>query len=701
MTRNLVVGAFLGAALAVALSHYWNSSSMIYHWFERLKLLQSTAPDDNYKPNPDALDTKSDFWSIVAPDPKFTPQEKQKKEPEIEPSSNKKVLFSPTMTVHHHPGSLESHHSGGRTEPITSSPFYSHSALTTPTLINDASSPGGNPNSGSSRRTPRKILLVHDPKSTLPVEVMEACKRVSDTRHLLANRRDDLSRNVFGRVSNAMTEKAKSQLRLRIRIDPNLLVRRSYQPTLRTNCPDGSTIFMTAIFSKQLDNVKFIWEIAKELQTHEYQLQCTNIVGETAWHAATLTGDHQMISYITSLYHEVFGENAIPPQDLMGYTPLASGTVHNTADGRASAKKVLYSETDPSVTGTPHAQDKRSVLVANAELGMSEVNGQRCHTEDYTVVDTFNNDTILVAVADGHDDNGDVASFVANGFIEAIIPVLQKPIADWTEKTKLVCLALDDEVRAQAKGKMVFGGAVAIFCVVTPTQIVVANVGDCRAILIQGHRESSEVDGLVAATEQLSITENGEAAKSTKPLVVALSEDHKPDLKDEKERILGVDGMDVVVEQHILENGETIVVPRIVDTKSTTKAPIAFSRSFGDFEYKTTKHLDVTAQALIAIPETVVRDRQGNDLYVVLACDGLWDVMENTDVAEFINARPSLKPVELADQLVAEALRLGSSDNISVVVINLQGKFGLHDTKKQLFDTESPLNKPEPDDVVS
>ena len=67
---------------------------------------------------------------------------------------------------------------------------------------------------------------------------------------------------------------------------------------------------------------------------------------------------------------------------------------------------------------------------------------------------------------------------------------------------------------------------------------------------------------------------------------------------------------------------------------------------------------------------------------MVLACDGVFDVMSNQDVANFIHnsLRQSQDPTsipstqrlaEICDLLLQEVLRRGSTDNLSVIVILL------------------------------
>lgn len=89
---------------------------------------------------------------------------------------------------------------------------------------------------------------------------------------------------------------------------------------------------------------------------------------------------------------------------------------------------------------------------------------------------------------------------------------------------------------------------------------------------------------------------------------------------------------------------------------------VAVSRAFGNFRHK------------VIIPEADFKEftLQGDEEYIVLACDGLWDVMDNDSLRKFINkylAKNGRKTQGLSEALVNEALRLGSTDNVSVIFI--------------------------------
>lgn len=95
---------------------------------------------------------------------------------------------------------------------------------------------------------------------------------------------------------------------------------------------------------------------------------------------------------------------------------------------------------------------------------------------------------------------------------------------------------------------------------------------------------------------------------------------------------------------------------------------LAVSRSFGDSKFKTPK----TAQNFVSCePAIRVVDIRPDHTFMILACDGLWDVMNHTQAAQFAKAQiaegKSAKAV--AHALVSEALRRKTEDNVTVVVV--------------------------------
>ena len=89
---------------------------------------------------------------------------------------------------------------------------------------------------------------------------------------------------------------------------------------------------------------------------------------------------------------------------------------------------------------------------------------------------------------------------------------------------------------------------------------------------------------------------------------------------------------------------------------------VAVSRAFGDVRHK----------VIIPEPDIVEHELYGDEEFIVLACDGLWDVMNPQQVRKFVNRYMSKnrnRTKGISEALVEESLRLGSTDNVSVVFI--------------------------------
>lgn len=176
-------------------------------------------------------------------------------------------------------------------------------------------------------------------------------------------------------------------------------------------------------------------------------------------------------------------------------------------------------------------------------------------------------------------------------------------------------------------------GSTAVVAVVGACQIIVSNCGDSRAVLSRGG------------------------------MAIALSVDHKPDREDELARIEAAGG------KVINWNGYRIF------------GVLAMSRALGDYYLK---------PYVIPDPEVTFTQRTEDDEFLILASDGLWDVLTNEEVCEVVrkrlarghgsNASSSAKIREhpsaqaAAEYLSRLALRRNSRDNITVVVVDLRAR---------------------------
>lgn len=161
----------------------------------------------------------------------------------------------------------------------------------------------------------------------------------------------------------------------------------------------------------------------------------------------------------------------------------------------------------------------------------------------------------------------------------------------------------------------------------------VINSGDCRAVL------------------------------SKKGLAIAMTKDHKPDWPDEKIRIMEV------IKKHRLNSKIEHVdgAWRIGD--------LSVSKSFGDLD---------NTPCVTHIPEIFNYKINQYLEFIVMGCDGLWDVVSNEEAINFVKDfrinnltytyTPYIKGTinkNIAEKLAQYAINKGSTDNISIIIIFL------------------------------
>lgn len=171
----------------------------------------------------------------------------------------------------------------------------------------------------------------------------------------------------------------------------------------------------------------------------------------------------------------------------------------------------------------------------------------------------------------------------------------------------------------------------------TALRLVVANVGDSRAVLCRA----------------------GQA--------VAVSDDHKPDRLDEKKRIERAGGLVLNV-----RGAWRIAAP--ANPGSSKKASrreyqgLAMTRSLGDSYFKQSNALSTPDPEVKILPIT------DKDLFLVMATDGIYNVMSNQDVVDCASKHWD-DAEEAAKNIVRTAFQKGSDENLTAMVI----QFGWQD----------------------
>lgn len=121
-----------------------------------------------------------------------------------------------------------------------------------------------------------------------------------------------------------------------------------------------------------------------------------------------------------------------------------------------------------------------------------------------------------------------------------------------------------------------------------------------------------------------------------------LTVDHKPSNEDEHKRITDMGCA--------------------ISEKGKVGGVLAITRSFGDRQLK---------KWIISEPFTKETIIQEQDTHLIIACDGLWDVVTDDEVAALIKENKDKTPQELSDLLVKTALEKGTTDNLSIIVVAL------------------------------
>jgi serine/threonine protein phosphatase PrpC len=168
-----------------------------------------------------------------------------------------------------------------------------------------------------------------------------------------------------------------------------------------------------------------------------------------------------------------------------------------------------------------------------------------------------------------------------------------------------------------------------------PSRLVVANCGDSRAVLCR----------------------SGQA--------LALSEDHKPELPEEADRIKQAGG-------HVAMIGPCYRVDGW---------GLNLSRALGDFYYKSRTDLPPEQQKVIAVPEVRTLELQEDDEFLVLGCDGIFEMFTSQEVIDIVSRglKRGHPPAKVAEELVdkccssdLQKTRGKGGDNCSAIIVRLK-----------------------------
>jgi len=204
-------------------------------------------------------------------------------------------------------------------------------------------------------------------------------------------------------------------------------------------------------------------------------------------------------------------------------------------------------------------------------------------------------------------------------------------------------------------------GTTATVALLVGKELVVANAGDSRCVV-------SRKDGKCHA----------------------MSEDHKPEDPIEESRIKKAGGQ--VSEQGRINGG------------------LNLSRAIGDHNYKKNSSLKMEEQMVTAFPDVTRITLDEHDEFMVLACDGIWNVMENQAVVDFVRQRlypakynlndEPLSICKICEELFMKCLAPNTQgdgtgcDNMTCLIVQFEP-----DWLKSVDQSEAAAKRPSPSDM--
>jgi serine/threonine protein phosphatase PrpC len=299
-------------------------------------------------------------------------------------------------------------------------------------------------------------------------------------------------------------------------------------------------------------------------------------------------------------------------RDLRAARPRAPPSSSSDAQHRSvsSSRAVYATKTDDPSKGN-RATATCGALRCAAISKAGHYGRKAWINQDAFLVDHKSGSTVL-AVFDGHGVNGHLVSryFRANLARELFAhPAFQYHVKEAITET---LFKLEKGVKAVIA--CAFSGSTAVIAVVRGKRMTVANVGDSRLILLS----HTACHGIAAH---------------------AVTRDHKPERPDERARLLG-SGSDVRKNEQ-----DDPQAPFRVYVRGQQVPGLAMSRSLGD--------VVAHSVGVLSAPEFHETELKATDSTILIATDGLFDVLSNAEIASVAGADANARDV--ADRLVQRA----------------------------------------------
>lgn len=234
------------------------------------------------------------------------------------------------------------------------------------------------------------------------------------------------------------------------------------------------------------------------------------------------------------------------------------------------------------------------------------------------------------------------------------------------------CVQTDKDFLKHCVEKNIASGTTALGVFIQQNKLILFNIGDCEAVLSCESKLPNEC--------------------------VALNSRHSPGREDERQRVRDANGW-ITEEKELylgklrhmdLNNNDAYVMNQATGIDWVTIyrvcGDMAVSRSIGDPDYKgfvpgqrvdgyfhwpATHDQTFSSDLLIPNPEVVTVELTNDHEFLILASDGLWDVVSKPEAVRRTRLMlgEGKELAHIAEELCDLAIRCGGSDNVTIVIV--------------------------------
>ena len=316
--------------------------------------------------------------------------------------------------------------------------------------------------------------------------------------------------------------------------------------------------------------------------------------------------------------------------------------------------KNTYNNFTESITSSPDEFSKDDIIKGyafNSSMGNIRDYNEDTITATKIILEGQNDkNTFFFAVYDGHGGNG--CSLYLKENLHHYIKNFSKDSIN-----EAINLVEENFIKNEAlneKGEIKDpSGSCGIIALIQQNKLIIANVGDSRLVLFK------------------------------KSALFFSTEDHKPGSPSEKSRIEKAGG--TIYQTPSLfplhQNGKEIETPwRVLPGR------LSVSRTFGDVEAKN-ENLGGMKNVVVALPDITEIELDDEFNFLVLGCDGIFDVLSNEEILECVKIVIKEKDIKdltnvnlselcgyIADMIIKSSLAKDSYDNVSCIVIAINMK---------------------------